>query len=220
MKRLMLALAVLLGLSTAASAATVAVATSNVNLRAGPSTSYPAVTMVPAGVQVVTHGCLSGYTWCDVSMGNYRGWVAANYIQVVYRGAPVVLTPAIAPAMGLTVVAFNQAYWDRYYRAYPWYGSWNRYYRAPYPGRVTSTSRAVNCANGVCAGTRTATGVYGGSAAQARTCSGGQCTSARAVTGPYGQTATRTRSCSRYDQSCSVNRTGPRGHSSSRTFER
>ncbi len=221
MKRLILALAVLLGLSTAASAATVAVATSNVNLRAGPSTSYPAVTLVPAGVQVVTHGCLSGYTWCDISMGNYRGWVAANYIQVVYRGAPVVLTPAIAPAVGLTVVAFNRAYWDTYYTRYPWYGSWNRYYAGPYPaGRVTSTSRSVQCANGACAATRTATGVYGGAAAQARTCSGGQCTSARAVTGPYGQSSARVRTCSRNDQSCSVNRVGPRGGTTSRTFER
>lgn len=225
MKRLFLALATLFCVSSASSAATVAVATGNVNLRAGPSTAYPVVTTVPAGVQVTTHGCLSGYTWCDISMGVSRGWVAANYIQVVYRGAPVVLTPAVAPAVGLTVVTFNKVYWDTYYAAYPWYGRWGYYAPPPVypvaPGtRVTSYDRSVQCANGSCTATRSATGTYGGSASQSRTCSGGTCTSTRSATGPYGASASRTRSCSGNTQSCTVTRTGPAGNSGIRTFTR
>lgn len=225
MKRLFLALATLFCVSSASGAATVAVATGNVNLRAGPSTAYPVVTTVPAGGQVTTHGCLSGYTWCDISMGVYRGWVAANYIQVVYRGAPVVLTPAVAPAVGLTVVTFNKVYWDTYYAAYPWYGRWSYYAPPPvYPvapgARVTSYDRSVQCANGSCTATRSATGIYGGSASQSRTCSGGTCTSTRSATGPYGASASRTRSCSGNTQSCTVTRTGPAGNSGIRTFTR
>ncbi|QRG09010.1 SH3 domain-containing protein [Xanthobacter dioxanivorans] len=225
MKRLFLALATVFCLSSAASAATLAVATGNVNLRAGPSTAYPVVTTVPAGVQVTTHGCLAGYTWCDISMGAYRGWVAATYIQVVYRGAPVVLTPAVAPTVGLTVVTFNKVYWDTYYAAYPWYGRWTYYAPRPvYPvapaARVTSYNGSVQCANGSCTAARSATGIYGGSASQSRTCSGGACTSTRSVTGPYGASASRTRSCSGNTQSCTVTRTGPAGNSGTRTFTR
>ena len=219
MKRLGLALVILFSLTAAASAATVSVATSNVNLRAGPSTGYPVVTVVPAGVQVVTHGCLDGYTWCDISLGNYRGWVAASYIQVVYQGAPVVLSPVVAPAVGVAVVGFNRAYWDTYYRAYPWYGRWAAY--GPYPaGRVTSVNRAVTCNGGACTATRGVTGVYGGSAGQTRTCANGTCTATRTATGAYGNSASRTRTCSRGDQSCSVTRTGPAGRSASHTFSR
>lgn len=194
MKRLVLALSILFSLTAAAGAATVSVATTNVNLRAGPSTAYPAVTVVPAGVQVVTHGCLSGYTWCDISLGNYRGWVAASYIQVVYQGAPVVLSPVVAPAVGVAVVSFNRAYWDTYYRAYPWYGRWAAY--GPYPaGRVTAHGAAVTCKGGTCTGVRGTTGIYGGATAQTRTCSGGACTSTRNTVGPHGGNASRTRSC-------------------------
>lgn len=194
MKRLVLALSILFSLTAAAGAATVSVATTNVKLRAGPATAYPAVTVVPAGVQVVTHGCLSGYTWCDISLGNYRGWVAAGYIQVVYRGAPVVLSPVVAPAVGVAVVSFNRAYWDTYYRAYPWYGRWAAY--GPYPaGSVTAHGAAVTCKGGACTGVRGTTGIYGGATAQTRTCSGGACTSTRNTVGPHGGNASRTRSC-------------------------
>lgn len=210
LKKSLFALGILAGASSVAAAATVAVATGNVNLRAGPSTAYPVVTVVPVGARIATYGCLTGYSWCDITFGSYRGWVAANYIQIVYQGAPVVLTPAVAPAAGVTVVAYNRAYWDRYYAAYPWYRNWAHY--GPYPaGRVTSSDRSVDCADGRCTATRSTTGFYGGSANQTRSCSGGECTATRSVVGPYGSNASRVRSCSANDRSCTVTRTGPRG---------
>lgn len=228
LRKLLLALAILAGASSVAAAATVAVATGNVNLRAGPSTAYPVVVVVPVGARITTHGCLSGYTWCDIAFGTYRGWVSANYIQVVYKGGPVVLTPAIAPVVGVTVVAFGKAYWDAYYPAYPWYGRWTSYYR-PYPAypvapppRVTSYDRSVSCADGSCTATRSATGVYGGSTNHTRTCSGGECSATRETVGPYGNSASRVRNCSANTQSCSVTRTGPRGGTATgtRQFQR
>lgn len=217
LRKLLLALAVLVGASSMATASTVAVATGNVNLRAGPSTGYPVVTVVPVGARITTFGCLTGYAWCDIAFANYRGWVSSNYIQVVYAGKPVVLTPSIAIATGVTVVVFNKVYWDAYYPAYPWYGGWARYYR-PYPaGRVTSFDRSVECADGSCTATRSATGIYGGAANQTRTCGGGECSASREVVGPYGNSASRVRNCSANDRSCSVTRTGPQGGTVNRT---
>ncbi len=210
LKKLLLALAILAGASTVAAAATVAVATGNVNLRAGPSTAYPVVTVVPVGARIVTHGCVAGYSWCDIAYGSYRGWVAASYVQVVYQGAPVVLTPAVAPVVGVTVVTYNRVYWDTYYAAYPWYRNWGVYARYP-AGRVTSYDRSVDCADGSCTAKRSTTGVYGGTANHTRTCSGGECTATRNVVGPSGNSASRVRHCSANDRSCTVTRTGPRG---------
>ncbi|MAS07539.1 MAG: hypothetical protein CL534_22990 [Ahrensia sp.] len=202
-----------------ASAASAAVATADVNMRAGPSTAYPVVTVVPQGAAIVTFGCVADYSWCDVGFAGKRGWVSAHYMQVVWRGAPVVVTPAVAARTGLVVVAYNRAYWDTYYVGYPWYGRWAAYppYVAP---RVTSHSRTVDCADGSCTATRSTTGVYGGATTQTRDCTDGACTATRDTTGPYGGTASRTRSCNAYDPAnpaCTVTRTGPRGASASRT---
>ena len=219
LKRVLVALAALTAGVSAASATAVSIATAKVNLRAGPSTTYPVVTVVPQGARIFTYGCAADYTWCDVAFGNYRGWVSASYLQVVYAGRPVVLTPALAPVVGLTVVEFNRVYWDTYHAAQPWYGSWATYYR-PYPlgvPRLNSRSRTATCADGACTGTRAATGIYGGSTLQTRNCAGGECTATREVTGRYGYSASRVRSCSAGDRSCSMTRTGPFGGAATRT---
>lgn len=225
LKRILVILAVLAAGITAASAASVAVSTANVNLRAGPAASYPVVTVVPQGARIVTHGCVADYAWCDVAFGNYRGWVSASYIQVVYNGGPVVLSAAVAPALGVTVVSYDRVYWDTYYVAQPWYRSWTTYYRPYAPvaaPRVTSQSRSATCADGNCTGTRSATGIYGGATSQTRNCANGECSATRETVGPYGNSASRVRNCSAGDRSCDITRTGPRGGTSTgtRTFSR
>ena len=133
-KRLMTGVLAIIGASSlagAAQAVTPSYTTANVNMRAGPGTSYPVLVTVPNRTSITTHGCLENYNWCDVSWGTERGWMSASYIQVTYQGQPVIVTPAIAPAIGLTVVVYNRAYWDRYYYGRPWYKNWDRYYRPP-----------------------------------------------------------------------------------------
>jgi uncharacterized protein YraI len=142
-------------------AATVnAVTTASVNLRAGPGTHYPIVTVLPDYADVAIHGCLADYSWCDISWSRERGWVSAHYLSVSYPGGPVIVSPIIAPRIGVTVVVFNQNYWRRHYVGRPWYGRWSSY------GPVTS-SRSVTCEPGQCSGSRTITGprrtVTGGS---------------------------------------------------------
>lgn len=127
-----LALAAVL-VAAQADAASSAFATSNVNLRAGPSTSYPKITVVPAGASLINNGCLADYSWCDVSFANYRGWLSARYIQVAYQGQRQTLSPGLAFAAGIAVTAFTQSYWNNYYRGYPWYNTWGRYPPPPPP---------------------------------------------------------------------------------------
>ncbi|MGQ7792610.1 SH3 domain-containing protein [Faunimonas sp. B44] len=134
-KRIILAAAVLLGLALpgAAAAATGGYTTGNVNMRAGPGTQYPPVTVVPRGSSVTIHGCTSGYSWCDTQWAGYRGWVSGSYLEFVYQQRRV-LVPNYGPAIGLPIIAFSIGdYWGRYYRHYPWWNDWGRW--APPPPR-------------------------------------------------------------------------------------
>lgn len=112
--------------SSGAYAAT-AVTVSTLNLRAGPAQGYPVLVTLPVAAEVTSHGCLADMSWCDVSWGGQRGWVASSYIRVVYHAQPVVVTATSAPIIGMPVVAFNYGYWQRYYVDRPWFGSWHVY---------------------------------------------------------------------------------------------
>ncbi len=156
-------------MASEASAATPSVTTNAVNLRAGPGTVYPVVTTLPPSASVTTYGCLADRSWCDIGWGGQRGWVSAAYLQVIYAGRPVVITPSVAPAIGIAVVAFNQAYWHSHYVGRPWYGHWGRYYPAPphvgpHPPRPPHVDRTVtrSCGGGVCSRTGVVTGPNGG----------------------------------------------------------
>lgn len=129
LKRVFIAGMVLLPLlvGTASASQPVAVATADVNLRAGPGTQYPPVSVIPYGHSVSLFGCTSGFTWCDISWGSARGWVAAAYLQVIYRGAPVVIDARVAPRVGVNVVVFDRDYWARHYVGRSWYRDWNVY---------------------------------------------------------------------------------------------
>lgn len=164
---------------TGAAAATAAVSVTNVNMRAGPSTHYPAVITLPVSASLTVYGCTANTNWCDVSWGRDRGWVAANYIQVSYRGAPTIVTPVIAPAIGLTVVTFNQAYWNTYYVGRPWYGQWNSYYGG-------SRSVMTGCNGNGCGAAAVTRGPYGGGRAAVGGCNDNGCGGAAVTRGPHG----------------------------------
>lgn len=92
-------------------------ATANVNMRSGPSTRYPAVTVIPVGTPVEIHGCLADLPWCDVSFYRGRGWVAGRYVQAEYRNDRVYVEPRYYGNLGIPTVTFELGnYWDRNYR--------------------------------------------------------------------------------------------------------
>ncbi|MGE0725061.1 MAG: SH3 domain-containing protein, partial [Alphaproteobacteria bacterium] len=110
----------------------------DLNLRSGPGTEYPPVLVLPAGVPVVVHGCLEGWSWCDVSWGEARGWVAGSYLSYEQYGARVPVVQ-VAPTIGLPIIAFSLgSYWDNHYRGRPWYRDrdrWVSHYHARPPHR-------------------------------------------------------------------------------------
>lgn len=107
-------------------------ATANVNMRAGPSTQYPAVTVIPAGESVEIHGCLADVPWCDVEFYGGRGWVAGAYVQAVYQQRRVYVGPEYYRPLGIPTVVFSVGnYWDRYYRDRNFYHERDRWRRNP-----------------------------------------------------------------------------------------
>ncbi|MBS3652213.1 SH3 domain-containing protein [Pseudaminobacter sp. 19-2017] len=109
--------------------AATAIATTNVNLRAGPSTAYPAVNVVGGGDSVHVFGCLSTRSWCDVGYAGQRGWMSSNYMAFLQGGRRYTGDPAIV-ALRAPVVTFTVGdYWDRHYRSRSFYrdrARWDR----------------------------------------------------------------------------------------------
>ncbi|WP_037382630.1 SH3 domain-containing protein [Sinorhizobium americanum] len=107
-------------------------ATANVNMRAGPSTAYPAVTIIPAGESIEIYGCLADVPWCDVEFYDGRGWVHGRYIQALYQQRRVYLGPQYYRRLGIPVVVFSfSSYWDRHYRDREFYRDRDRWRRGP-----------------------------------------------------------------------------------------
>jgi uncharacterized protein YraI len=101
----------------AAYAATSAIATTDLNMRTGPSTGYEVVDVIPDGGHVTVYGCVGGYSWCDVSWNGYRGWASGNYLAYLgerYYRDPI---PNIGVAIGVPIIAYHHDdYFDRWYR--------------------------------------------------------------------------------------------------------
>jgi uncharacterized protein YraI len=117
-----------------------AMATANVNMRAGPDVYYPVITTIPRGAGVDIHGCLGEWEWCDVSWYGARGWVSSDYLATEYRYGQ-------APQRdyrwrrGVPVIQFSfNSYWDNHYRNRSWYRDRDRW-RTHRSSRREDTSR-------------------------------------------------------------------------------
>lgn len=78
------------GISGMAAAQSLAyVAPGTTNLRDGPGTRYPVVARVYGGTPVEVYGCLADRSWCEVSVDEIVGWMAASRLQFVYAGRHV-----------------------------------------------------------------------------------------------------------------------------------
>lgn len=119
-----------LGLAGPAQAAAPGYATTDVNMRTGPSTRYQVIRVVPGGGRVTIYGCLQGRSWCDVRYGGHRGWVSAHYLnrggyrppRHSYRPAPRHYDPPYrGPSFGFGI--FIGPEWDdddRHHRRKHW----------------------------------------------------------------------------------------------------
>ena len=59
------------------------IANASVNLREGPGSSHGVITIIPAGATVDVSACES---WCQITYGEYQGWVSSRYIDIVDAG--------------------------------------------------------------------------------------------------------------------------------------
>ena len=116
---------------------------------AGPEEDYPAVGALGPDVSLVVYGCLSDWSWCDVSYGYDRGWIAGDDIAIDYQGR----RSALSPYMGIGVLSFVfGTYWGEHYQGRPFYAdrsrwqqSYTQHYRPEWgghqPGRAAPNQR-------------------------------------------------------------------------------
>lgn len=94
----------------------------DISLQAGPDTDYPPIDNLSAGTEVDVQGCIEGFSWCDVIVGEDRGWVPGSFLEEEYDNQPVYLVD-YGPRIGVPVVSFNiGVYWDAHYHNRPFYG--------------------------------------------------------------------------------------------------
>lgn len=125
----MLAVAVLAPLSALAADGYV---NGYVNLRAGPGTRYPRIMTLQPGTAVAVHGCINGWSWCDVGTQGERGWVDGSYLQYPYRNRRVVLSN-YGSQIGIPIVSFILGtYWGDHYSNRSWYGERQRWANPQY----------------------------------------------------------------------------------------
>lgn len=82
----------LLASSTLAMAQTSVVATTDLNLRAGPGPEYPVIGAIAVDDQAMLNGCIEGSKWCEVSYGELSGWAYSDYLIADNSGVEVIVT--------------------------------------------------------------------------------------------------------------------------------
>jgi uncharacterized protein YraI len=111
----------------AATAASAATATADLNLRAGPGTSYAVIGAIPANGEVAVLSCTDDQ-WCMVDAGGVQGWAFGGNLDnggaavTLGSAAPIITAPAatatvIAPPAAVVVVPSGPS--SNAYRVFP-----------------------------------------------------------------------------------------------------
>lgn len=101
MRKLLMFSAAALAMATAPAMAEMATATTDLNLRAGPSSREPVIGMIAGGDSVNIDGCVNNGRWCKVSMANGEGWVSSRFLAGDFATTGVIVgesTGSIRPA--------------------------------------------------------------------------------------------------------------------------
>lgn len=125
-----------------------AIATTDLNMRAGPGPQYPIVDGIKSNGAVTINGCTESGRWCDVTYGGTRGWAYAEYLAMDVSGERVVLPQAATRVQVPTATYSTQAYWDQNYRDRPFYGERQRYIET----ETGSTGAVTGAAGGAITG--------------------------------------------------------------------
>jgi uncharacterized protein YraI len=82
-------------LSSPTSAATLAAATTPLNIRSGPGPQYTVIGAIPARAQAAVTGCIQGSLWCQVSYNGRQGWVYSQYLMANLSGRSLAVAETI-----------------------------------------------------------------------------------------------------------------------------
>jgi uncharacterized protein YraI len=88
----MAALAAVAAISTPTSAATLATATTPLNIRSGPGPQYPVIGAIRQNGRAIVRGCIAGSMWCEVNYLGRQGWAYSQYLAMNVSGQPIVLS--------------------------------------------------------------------------------------------------------------------------------
>ncbi|MCF8475844.1 MAG: DUF1236 domain-containing protein [Pseudolabrys sp.] len=86
-----------------ASAATVAAATTPLNIRTGPGPQYPVIGAIPDKGQATISGCIAGSRWCQVNYSGKQGWAYSQYLVMNVSGQ----TMSVSQARDLPPVTYT-----------------------------------------------------------------------------------------------------------------
>lgn len=138
---------------TVAASASDGVALRSGTLRSGPGVDYPAVDHISHGDELHIFGCVTDYSWCDVSNDESRGWFPGSRIGFDENGDTVVLSDD-GPSLGIGIIGYDAGiYWDTYYRGRPFYRQRQRWvaygnvhsrYRGPVISPLVGSARGRN----------------------------------------------------------------------------
>lgn len=104
---LLAAVAALAAVSPPASAATLATATTSLNIRTGPGPEYPVIGAIPDKGQGTVTGCIAGSLWCQVTYNGKQGWAYSQYMTASAGGQTIIVSqtvPAVTFAASTTTV--------------------------------------------------------------------------------------------------------------------
>lgn len=94
----------LLALANPAFSQQAVVATTDLNVRAGPGPQHQVVGMIGAGQSAELRGCLENSKWCTVAFANGEGWAYSDYLAGDFGGNQLVLSERPADS-GIAVVS-------------------------------------------------------------------------------------------------------------------
>ena len=90
----------------------------------GPDDDYPTIRGLGPDAGITVYGCLSDWSWCDVSYRYDRGWVSGEDIAISYGGH----RRPLSPYLGIGILSFVfGSYWDEHYRGRPFYAERTRW---------------------------------------------------------------------------------------------
>ena len=89
--------------ASGASAATIAQATTPLNIRTGPGPEYPVIGAIPDKAQATISGCIAGSRWCQIAYAGKQGWAYSQYLIMNVAGQ----TMSVSQARDLPPVTYT-----------------------------------------------------------------------------------------------------------------